>query len=136
MWQISHFPLTLLSHRGHLVGNFVVILTNFVPFCTVANPIAGALQPLKEACIHPGLLVECSQHAAKRVSAQIRSRLQGTYKVVNTKRVCRMRLKTVVPCTRVSMWDRQKIPHRHDRLTVTCSGLHISGKILEDYDAM
>jgi hypothetical protein len=46
----------------------------------------------------------------KRVSERVRSRPGHIQKLVNTKRVCRMRLKTVVPCTGASMPGQVKDP--------------------------
>jgi hypothetical protein len=49
----------------------------------------------------------------RRGGAWVRSR-PCTYKVVNTKRVCRMRLKPMVPFTRVSMPGQAKYPTQVD----------------------
>jgi hypothetical protein len=65
-----------------------------------------------------GLLVESLTRSLdynpKRVSERVRSRPGHIQKHVNTNRVCRMRLKTVVPCSWASMPGQVKHPTQVD----------------------
>jgi hypothetical protein len=65
----------------------------------------------------PGLLIEQLTRLTynpRRVSARVQSRPGYIQNIVNKKKVCRMRLKSVISCTRVSNQCQGKDPTQVD----------------------